>query len=527
MHVTSAQPRHRLRAFVTVSAVGALTLGLLAVAAPPASAQSTISLTGVQANSQTGIPQNLIVTAVIDGAPCGSVLAPAATIVGTLGTAPLQTIGTATYSQCLGSNTYQYTFQWVPQVSGTYYVAASLPSDGTTSNFIRSQINPVPTTTRITLANTVRVGVPTPVTASVTANNGSLASPQGTIQFAVVGGGNIGGPIPLNNAVPSTVQIQWTPAVLGQFQLTATYTPGPVQGVISTTCGNSCTSAPDSVQVTGTGVNVYLANPPQFAVGVPSTITAVVSVVPPSGTATFTVNGAAIASVPVQANGQAQITWTPPAVGQFTIGVNWVGNGGVTGSARDVITVVAAPAQADRISVAPAGQGAWSPAGVYTLGNGTVINFVTSTASGAPVTLTAPGSCTMSGNQLRVTQGNGTCRLVASSPGGNGFGPNTVSFNINLVPGVQTTRAQPRASGRINRGSTVTLLNNRNNITNAGARPTWRITSGGANCRLVFPANGNIRLRGVRNGNCNVRATAPAVAGQWQRMVINRTYRVR
>ncbi len=100
-------------------------------------------------------------------------------------------------------------------------------------------------------------------------------------------------------------------------------------------------------------------------------------------------------------------------------------------------------------------------------------------------------------------------------------------MTVNLVPGTQAPRGNVRASGRVNRGSTVTLVTAANNVTNAGQRMSWRITSGSNFCQLRFPSNGNVRLRGVRNGNCNVRATAPAISGQWNRLVINRTYRVR
>ncbi len=507
-------------------ASAALVIGAIGVAVAPQAAASdtTVNLIGVQANGQVGVPQSLAVTAAIQGAPCGSVLAPPATIQGSV-TGSTQTIGTATFASCVG-NAYQYLFQWVPSSAIISYISATV-SDGT-SNAIRSAIAPVPTTTRITAASTVMLGQPTSVTASVTANNGSLTSPQGTIQFSVLGGGNIGGPIALNTAVPSTVQIQWTPAVLGTTSLLATYVPGPVNGVVNTTCGTSCASAPDNVVVTTTGVKMYLANPPSFSAGSPATITAVVSVVPPTGGVTFTVNGAAIAAnVPVQSNGQAQAVWTPPAPGNYTLGAYWTGNGGMTGSAQDPVTVGAAAPQPDAISVAPQGQGAWSPSSVYQLGNGTQVTFTTSTASGAPVSLTAPGPCTISGTTLRITAGSGQCRLVASSLGRNGYGPATVTYTINLVPGTQSPRGTVRASGQVRRSTTITLATGAGNVTNAGQGMSWSIRSGRSSCQLRYPSNGSVRLRAVRNGSCNVRATAPAVVGQWSRMVLNRTYRVR
>ncbi len=296
----------------------------------------------------------------------------------------------------------------------------------------------------------------------------------------------------------------------------------------NTTCGNSCVSAPDTTQVTSTGVKVYLANPPGFSVGETAVLTAVVSVVPPSGTVTFTINGSVIAAnVPVGANGQAQARWVPPAPGQYTVNARWTGNGGVTGTAQDVLTVGTEPARSDVITLAPVGQGAWSPAGVYTMPNGTSLTFTATTASGSPVTLTEPGPCALSGMTLTATQGSGQCRLTATSIGGNGYAKTIVVYTVNLVPGTQTPVATIPSSRRVNRNSTLTLAPANRNRTNAGQAMTWRVTSGARSCQLTFPANGSVRLRAVRNGECNVRAVANAVPGQWNRMVVNRTYRVR
>jgi hypothetical protein len=520
------RPRTRVTRFAVVASLSAVILGGLglASASPAAAAAASVTLSGVQANGAVGVPQTLVVNASISGAACGSVLAPDATILGT-SNGSTQTIGQATFTTCVGRN-FQYRFQWLPASAGAVLVTASVV-DGT-SSAARSVISAVSTTTRITVANVAQLGVPTNLTASVTANGGSLASPQGTVQFSVVGGGAIGGPVPLNNAVPSTVQVQWTPAVLGQVSIVATYIPATVNGTVNTTCGATCSSTPDTVQVTSTGVLIYLANPPGFAAGLPSTITAVVSAFPPTGVVTFTVNGAPIASnVPVPQNGVVTTSWAPPAPGSFTIGANWTSSAGVSGSAQDTIVATAEAAQADAISLAPQGQGAWSTTGQYSLRNGTSTTFVTTTASGVPATLTVSGPCTLVGATLTVNQGTGQCRLVAASTGGNGYGPAQAIYTVSLATGNQVPRATVRASGDVKRGTTFTLATRANNVTNAGQRMSWSITSGANRCQLRYPSNGSVQLRAVRNGSCNVRATAPAIAGQWNRMVLNRTYRVR
>ncbi len=507
------------RATACASASALAVSGLALFAAPPASAATSTSLTGVQANGQIGVPQNLVITAAVDGGPCGSVAAPAAAVFSTV-SGPAQRIGTATFSRCVGT-TFQYTFQWLPSATGAFFITAQVA--GSTSNAVRSAITAVPTTTRITVANVITLGQPTPVTASVTANNGSLASPQGSIQFSIVGGGNIGGPIPLDSALPPTTQIQWTPAVLGSQSLIATYIPSST----NFTCGASCVSAPDTTQVTATGVKMFLANPPAFSVGIPSTITAVVSVVPPSGTIRFTVNGSSIATVPVQGNGQATTSWTAQAPGPVTIGAIWNGPGNQSATSQEAVIVNADPIGPDQIRVTTTSGTVVTPGATYQLPNGSVVTYTATTASGSLATFTETGPCRITGNTLTVTQGNGQCRIVATSPGGNGLTAASGTVTANLVPGTQAPRGTVRASGRVDRGDTVTIVTSANNVTNAGQRMSWRVVNGSRFCELRFPSSGNIRLRAVRNGDCDVRGTAPAVDGQWNRLVINRTYRVR
>ncbi len=522
MQPISHHPQRRRTSVASALAVSALVLGAIA-AAPPAAADTTVTLSGVQANGQAGVPQNLVVTAAPDGAPCGSVLPPTATIYAAV-TGASQAVGTATFATCVG-DAYQYTYQWVPATASILYISATV-ADGT-SNSIRSAIAAVPTTTRIQAPGTIKLGQPTTLTASVTAGNGSLLSPQGTIQFSVVGGGNIGGPVALNNAVPSTVQIQWTPAVLGNMSLLATYKPGPVNGVVSTTCGSSCSSAPDPVSVTSSGVNMYLANPPSYSAGAAATLTAVVSVVPPSGSVTFTVNGAAIAkNVPVQSNGQAQTVWTPPAPGTYTIGANWAGNGNQTGAAQETVSVGSAPAQADQILIVTAEGTTLTAGATYTGPNGTSITFTSSTASGSPVSFTETGPCTIAAGVFSVNQGNGQCRVTASSPGGNGYGPASATVTINLVPGTQTAKLAAPKSGNINVGKTLTLEKPNQGKTNAGQPISWKITTGkNSICQLKFPSDGSVKLKMLKKGKCTVQASAKAVSGQWNAYKLVRNYK--
>ena len=517
--------RKRLSTALAASiAASALVLGAVA-AAPSASAATTVTIGGVQPNGQVGVPQSLVITAGLPaGTLCGSVLAPTATVFGNAN-GTTKALGTATFATCISNTTFQYTYQWIPNAATTWYVYASV--SGTSSESSRSAITAVPASTVLSAPATVKLGQPVTLTATVTATNGSLFSPQGTVQFGVLGGSTIGSPVALNQATPSVAQIQWVPAVLGSTNLIATFLPAnsgtTAQNV---TCATTCTSAPDNVQVTASGVNMYLSNPPAFAAGSASTLTAVVSVVPPSGSVTFTINGAVLASnVAVQPNGYAQTSWTPPAPGQFVVGASWAGNANLTGSAQETVSVGAAPAQSDRIIIVTADGSTLTAGTTYTVANGTVITFTSSTASGAPVTFTETGPCSITGNAFTVSQGNGSCQVTATSPGGNGYGPATASATINLVPGNQTAKLAAPKSGNVNVGKTITLEKPSQGKTNAGQPITWKVTKGTSVCTLKFPSNGSVKLKVNKKGSCTVQAKAKAVSGQWNAFKITRTYK--
>ena len=414
-------------------------------------------------------------------------------------------------------------FTFVPPHVGAFTFAVS---NTTLTSSPTIQVQPVSVNVNIQAPNTLRVGQAATISATVTPTQGVL-SPIGQIQFAIVGSGNVGDPVWLNQGNPSTASISWTPGAVGSVQFTATYLPNRINGFPDTSCGN-CTSAVDTIQVTQTGVNVFLTNPPQFFAGVPNTITAQVSVVPPSGGVSFFVNGQSFANnVPVQSNGQASATWTPAAPGSFTISANWTGSNGVTGGSQETVNVSAGNGQVDGIVLTPAGQAAWAPGGTYQVANGTTLNFTAKTSSGAQATISDTGPCNISGMSLTADQGSGGCILTASSAGGNGYGPSSQTYTIQLVPGNQALTFQPRASGPVNRGRTIRLEAQGGSDTSAGQPVNWRVVRGGNVCQLRFQANGGVTLRMNSTGQCRVRATSPAVPGQWNALSQNFHYRVR
>lgn len=517
--MTPLARRRRLPAILTALTAGiGLAVGALATAPAASAVATSASLVGVQPTGLVGVPQNLQVS-VVATTNCQLIgpIPPTVTVYGNINGTDIA-LGPAQASGCQGAN-YLYTYQWVPSGTGVWYMYAV--ADGTQSTASRSAISPIPTVTVVNAASTVKLGQATTISATVTAQLGAVFSPQGTVTFAVQGGATIG-TATLNQAIPSVAQVSWTPAALGATNIVATYTPAnnglPNQ---NTTCGASCTSAPDLVQVTSSGVNMYLANPPAFAVGVPATLTAVIGVVPPSGVVTFTVNGSAIAvNVPVQSNGQAQTTWTPPAAGTFTIGANWNGNGNVTGSASEQVSVASAPAASDQIIVRTSAGTTLTPNATYQVGNGTSITFTSSTASGATATFTETGPCTITQTTFTANQGSGQCRVTATSPGGNGYGPATATVTVVLIPGTQTAKLAAPSSGKVNAGKTITLEKASQGTTSANQPITWTITKGkNSVCSLVFANNGAVKLKMKKKGYCTVQAKAPGVKNQWAKFV--------
>ena len=514
----TSRTRRRRSLVAAAVAISALVLGALGAATPAAAATTNITMTGVQATGTVGVNQYLTITTFNSNVQCGSVAAAPVKVWGNANNNNIL-LGQATFQSCSGSS-FQYLFPWAPNQATVWYVWATA-ADGTQSVSQRSSISTGATSTTISAPNTAKLGQATTIYATVAATNGGTFSAQGSVTFSVVGGGTIG-TAALNTAIPSVASITWTPATLGTVSLQATYVPISPPST-NYNCGGSCTSAPDAVSVTTSGVNVYLTNPPSLAAGVPSPITAIVSAVPPTGTVTFTANGSAFAANVAVSNGQATAPWTPPAPGTYTIAALWTGTNGVTGTSQETVAVAAAPTQVDQIVIVTSAGTTLVPGSTYQVPNGTSLTFTSSTASGSPLTFSETGPCSLTNSTFKVTQGNGQCRISASSPGGNGYAPVTDTVIANLIPGTQTAKLAAPASGDINVGKTVTLEKKKQGKTNAGQTISWKITKGSSRCKLSFPSNGTVKLKITAKGKCYVKAKAKAVSGQWN--AYSKTYK--
>ena len=513
--MTQVRPRGR----GLIALLGAVSLALSALglaAAPPAAAAATI--TGPTSGF---VGQQQLIQ--ING------YAPFCTVTLGLtfnnGTISLPVAGTTVVTDANGNASVP----WTPASTGT---ATLLTLEGSTTQGVLcgspiSQplsnvvISRVPTTTTISAPNTSVVGQPVTITVIVQSQSPSTYRPTGQVVVTNVNGAPVTsfGLSPFTGQGQSYAYWRFTPPTTGSFTFIATY-----QGDSNAT---GSTSNLDTLIATPSGNTISLSAPDTMTQGTPVTLSASVFPAGTQGSVGFTVNGQPIsASIPL-VNGVANFLWVPNVVGQITLGASYTTNQGGSGSTSQRVTVNPGPVQRDVISLVQPGVGPWNPNGVYTLPNGTSFTFAASTLSGAAVTLTDSGPCNLSGLTLTVDVGTGQCNIVASSPGGNGYAPVQQGYTVLASPGTQAPTFQPLPSGRVNKGRTIRLEAPGGSKTTAGQTINWRVTSGARNCQLRFPSNGAVNLRTVRNGNCEVRGTAPAVTGQWNRLQINRTYRVR
>jgi len=501
---SSRSPRRRLGALLTTAAAAsALALGTIGLAAAPAQAAvtgfggavgvlQTVTVTDVTAN---GFGQTTCtVTPTIN-----SVAQPAAT--GTLQGTTL-------------------TFQWTPPNVGA--ATFSMSDCTTTSTIPAASITQVATTTTISTPNTAPLNQAVRVNITVQSASPSTYTPTGQVVVRNANGAVLStmGLTPGPGVGQSFAYYWWTPTVAGTYFFIATYN-GDSNATTSV-------SPQDTVIATPSGNTISLSAPSTMTLGVPVQLTATVFPSGTQGSVGFTVNGQPItASIPLNAQGQASYTWTPTTVGQITLGVSYTTNQGGSGSTSERVTVAAGAAAKDTIYLTQPGVGPWNPNGTYTVPNGTTFTFQASTQSGAPVTLSETGPCQVSGLTLVVDVGSGQCNLVASSPGGPGFAANQQGYTVLASPGTQVLTFQPPASGPVNRGRTIRLEANGGSDTNAGQTINWRAVNSGGVCRVTFPSNGSVIVRTTGRGTCQIRGIAQAVPGQWNRMVVNYSYRVR
>jgi len=128
-----------------------------------------------------------------------------------------------------------------------------------------------------------------------------------------------------------------------------------------------------------------------------------------------------------------------------------------------------------------------------------VLTFVTTTKSGATATITSASSnCTVAANQITAQKGDGYCDIAIASPGSAQYTAVTRHILLKLYPGSQKVLVANSGVA----GSSITLPA----TSNVGAAVTYSV-SNTANCTLT-----GYVLALKKNGDCTIRATAPALA---------------
>lgn len=422
-----------------------------------------------------------------------------------------------------GSPTVYFTFV-TPASSaqlnlGVYYAGTTnLASD----NQIQLTVGGVvATTTTIEAPNNAKLGQAVTITATVTSSGGSQYNPPGQVVITDANNATIK-TMGLTNGPgngQSYAYFSWTPQTAGSYIFKATYVPAT--GSLAT----ASTSIQDTIIATPSGSPISISAPPTLNQGTPATLKASVYPSNTQGSVGFTINGNPIsASIPL-VNGVATYTWTPNVSGQVTLGASYTTNTGGSGSTSEVVTINAAPAAADVITLVQPGWGAWGNGGTYNMGNGANFTFQASTLSGSPVTLSENGPCVVNGLNLQVNSGSGNCVMKASSAGGNGYSPVTYTYNINLVPGQQTATVSAPVSGRYKVGRVLVLESPNQQDTNAGQNINWNVKKAGKKfCQILYPSTGAVTLKIKGKGTCTVIGSAPGVPGQWLKFQTARQY---
>ncbi|MBP7864540.1 MAG: Ig-like domain repeat protein [Acidobacteria bacterium] len=275
-------------------------------------------------------------------------------------------------------------------------------------------VNPLPTATVVTAApNPSLFGQPVTITATVSAAAGT---PTGTVQFTA-DGANLGGPVPLSGG---TASLGTSSLSVGGHPVSAQYlpdTPAFAGSTGSLSGGQTVNKANTST------ILVSSQNPSRFGQSVTFTAT-VTSVAPgggvPSGTVTFTDNGAFLGSGTLNGSGTATFTTASLGVATHPIRAEYAGSGSHNGSLSSHLNQVVQPS-ASFTSLAASPNPSVS---------GQPVSFT------ATVTAVAPGAGTPSGTVTFLDNGSA---IGTGSLDGSG----TVTFNTSsLAVGTHLVIAQ-------------------------------------------------------------------------------------
>jgi hypothetical protein len=367
------------------------------------------------------------------------------------------------------------------------------------------------TSISFTSGTTAQIGVYNMLTVAIGSADGTR--PEGGVQFFNSSGQIVGtASTTAVGANGASAGIPWVPTQAITYTFTATFLPS------NPALASSSTGAPITIQATPNGQTVSIAAAQMYK-GVPTTLTATVYPSTLTGSLAFSANYAVDGispSLPI-VNGSASYTFTPGSTGwqQFIVSFTSTTTPVVQGAASQWVNVLE-PLGKDDISLNP------QP---VSMANGTTVQLNATTVGGGAPTLTASGGCTLKGAFLTATTGNGLCTVTGTSAASGAFVGATETWPIALTPGAQTATIVAPKSGNVRVGRTITL-SSASARTNADQKVKWSVLTNSSRCSLST-SGGQIRLTFNRAGTCSVRATAPAISGEWAAYRVNRTYSAR
>ncbi len=255
--------------------------------------------------------------------------------------------------------TVPYAVAWTPVATGTYNLTARATDSAgnqatATAVAVTVQTNVAPTVS-VTAPATLGVGVAGTITANAADADGTVASVQFFANGTAIGNPDTTAPFSIN----------FTSTIAGSFAITA---------VATDNLGTSTTSAAATINVTG-------GNAPTVAITAPPTGSTVPVNVTQSVTATATAALGAIASVEFRVTAGGTVTslavdstfpyattWTPTAVGSYTLTALATDTSGNQSVATSLITVTATTNPGPSVNIVAPAAGA-----TYTAGSSVVL----------------------------------------------------------------------------------------------------------------------------------------------------------
>jgi hypothetical protein len=302
-------------------------------------------------------------------------------------------------------------------------------SPSTSANFTQVINQAGTTTTLATTQANAGYGAAT-ITATVAPVAPGAGTPTGSVTFAINNGSTTSNvTVNLVNGVATL-----SPALtVGTYTLTATYSG-------DTDFSASGSNAISQTVTPGTTTTTLTSNMSVSAQGQPVTFTATVAgsgvgVIVPTGTVTFTIDGAPQTPVSLDATGKATLTISNLSLGQHAIGATYTGDANFLGSSASSLTQTVKPASSTALTAsanpAVAGQSVTFTATVKGGTAGTPTGTVVFTVDG-----TAQPAVSLSGGIATLTLNNlttGSHQILAAYSGDINYAPSTSNSLTEVV----------------------------------------------------------------------------------------------